>query len=359
MELFNGRFEKTHTWYKFLLPIKKACCSEGSRFPVYLKKGNSNNLIVMFSGGGISWNEVTAANPTTLITLFLRNSGFYFPKVGIVEEITKGGILKAQDVKNPFNDWNIISVPYSTGDFHIGNNDYPYTDERGKQRILHHCGAHNVATVLEATNGLFAQPDKLLICGESAGGFGCIAQAENIIWSYPECSQITVFSDSAGGSFRHWKEIVRDVWKADRELWECIQSPYLNLDWFTLLYRKFGNRIKYLNSCSYHDGTLTSYQKAMKNGKKKTAVDPDGLAEFYTGLIESQKNLLQEIPGFRCYISDWNENKKTGATAHCALGNKLFHKKNSTGNSLADCLDDAVNQAKLYNVGLDLLEKSL
>jgi hypothetical protein len=359
MKIFPGSFEKTHTWYKLALPIAEACCSEGSPYSIFLKKGNSNNLIVYFSGGGASWNEHTAARPNSWGAFFFGKPTYYFPKVvDFLEGLTRDGILKANDPGNPFNDWNILSLPYGTGDFHAGKNDYPYTDKKGGRRTLHHSGARNVAAALKASQGFFPRPDQLLITGESAGAFGCIAQAENVIRNYPDCKHITVLSDSAQLAYPGWKAVVRDVWKADRELWECIESNSLSQDWFRLLYRKFGDRLTYLHACSYHDAILTIYQKALNTGVMENAVDQDGLAQFQAGLAEAQKTLLREIPEFRCYISDWGENKKTGATTHCAMRTRLFHTKNSAGISLADWLDDAVNRGKRANVGLDLLEKS-
>ena len=36
------------------------------------------------------------------------------------------GITDIASDKNPFKDWSFVVITYATGDFHIGNNDYPY-----------------------------------------------------------------------------------------------------------------------------------------------------------------------------------------------------------------------------------------
>ena len=350
---FPGTFTKTHKWYKLPLPKGKACCSEGSTYFATLKKGASNKLVVFFGGGGLSWNEASASNPITIFS-FINGKGLsYFPKIGL-QELMKDGLLAENGKNNPFHEWNFILLPYATGDFHVGNNDFAYTDGKRKRRILHHYGARNVTASLEAAKDLFPQPDQLLIAGESAGAFGCIAQAAHIIDFFPNCKNITVFSDSGQISYPKWKETVRDIWKADRELWECIQTNTLNLDWFRLLYNKLGNRVNYLNYCSYHDGLLSQFQKKMNHDIYR--LDKTGLEEFQVDLAKTQKALLQEIPGFHCYISALHKNKKNDSTSHTASRYKSFYTKNADGISLADWLDDAVNNGKLYNVGLDLLK---
>jgi hypothetical protein len=349
---FPGTFTKTQKWYKLPLPKAKACCSEGSTYYVHLKKGASNKLMVFFGGGGISWNEYSASKPITIPRLLTGQAAFYFPKIGL-QELMKDGLLAGNDKYNPFNDWNFILLPYATGDFHVGNNDFAYTDKKGKRRILRHYGARNVTASLEAVKNLFPSPVQLLIAGESAGAFGCIAQAAHVVGFFPDCNNITVFSDSGQISYPKWKETARDIWKADRELWECIQTNTLNLDWFRLLYNKLGNRVNYLNYCSYHDGLLSQFQKKMNHDIFK--LDKPGLEEFHVDLAKTQKALLQEIPGFHCYISGLHKNKKNDSTSHTASRYKSLYTKNNEGISLAAWLDDAVNNGKFYNVGLDLL----
>lgn len=353
---FPGSFPKTHTWYKLPLPKEKASCSEGSTYYVYLKKGASNKLMVFFGGGGVSWNERSAARPITIMNFLSGKGAFYFPKIDRMQELMNGGILAEKDINNPFHDWNFILLPYATGDFHVGNNDFAYTDGKGKRRILRHYGARNVTASLEAVQNHFASPDQLLIAGESAGAFGCVAQAAHIVDFFPGCQNITAYTDSGQLYYPQWKETVRDVWKADADLWECIQTNNLLLDWFRRLYKKLGDRANYMNSCSYHDGLLSQYQKMINHGINK--IDKAGLDEFFVHLVETNKTLLQEVPGFHFHISAVEYNEKNDSTAHTATRYKRFYTKNAEGISNADWLNDAANHGKFYNVGIHLLESA-
>ena len=179
-KIFSGSFPKTHTWYQLPLPRGKASCSEGSAYHISVKRGATNKLVVFFAGGGMSWDETSAAHPISIWSLFNGQGLTYFSRIGI-QEWAKAGLLGAKNPKNPFNDWNYILLPYATGDFHVGDNDFAYPGRWRQRKILRHYGARNVTASLEAAKELFPPPEQLLIAGESAGALGCVAQAAHVV----------------------------------------------------------------------------------------------------------------------------------------------------------------------------------
>jgi hypothetical protein len=353
-KLYPGSFKKTRKWYRYPLSKEVAISSDGSEFCIYLKKGTNNNLIVFFNGGGASWKKEIAGKDLTIGRLLRGKEAYYFPKANFIQELLMGGILAENDKKNPLNDWNFAVISYTTGDFHVGNNKFDYMDEKGDKEIMYHYGARNVTASLNVIHEIFPHPTQLLIMGESAGAFGCVAHAASIVEMYPECNAIAVIPDSGQLHYPGWKETVRDIWKAHSDFWDCIQTNNLLLDWFRLLYSKLGTRIKYLNYCSYHDDTLTPYQNKMNHNKYK--IDKTALDEFYTYLVETHKTLLNEIPGYYCYTSALNKKKKDDSTPHTAFRFRRVYTKNEHGVSIADWLNDAINNKKFYNVGMELLE---
>src|SRR5512135_1050366 len=168
MKDYPGKFEKPNTWYRLPLPPGRGLCSEGSPYRGWVKKGSSRKLIVCFDGGGVAYDEFTAARPIILT----GRQGFYFPKVSFLNDLLHGGILAANDPQNPFNDWDALQLGYATADFHVGNTDFPYTGLKGESRVLHHCGKCNTAALLELAGEVFPETEQLLITGESAGAFG-------------------------------------------------------------------------------------------------------------------------------------------------------------------------------------------
>lgn len=90
------------------------------------------------------------------------------------------GILNRTDPDNMFADWNIVHLPYCTGDLHIGNKVngstengieavLGYTDCLKKNMSIHQVGYLNTMAVLKWTLANYPDPEHLIIGGSSAG----------------------------------------------------------------------------------------------------------------------------------------------------------------------------------------------
>lgn len=352
---FKGTFPRTHRWFIHTLPTDQARCSDGSPYSIYLKRGTVNKLVVYFSGGGLAWDAYTAARPTTLRTMLFGGEGYYFGRVMTYLEIINGGILAPWDPRNPFNDWNCVFIPYATGDCHVGDNDYSYTDARGRQRVLHHHGARNVDAALDAALPIFGCPDEVLVAGESAGAIGCVAQAPNVARRLG-CGHLTVYSDSGQMYTPRWPQILRENWRVEQPLAACVADGNLLLHWFRWLNREMDGRVTLLQSCSSHDGTLAAYESKLNGGD--FTYDARELADFNARLCRVFSTLAGELPNYRFYLSEQGRNPRDGSTLHTAARYPWYYSRNAEGISVASWLDDAVNRGSLYHVGQGLLHGS-
>ena len=50
-------------WYRIMIP--EGMAGDGSAYHIYIKRADPEKLCVFFSGGGVAWNEYTAARPVT------------------------------------------------------------------------------------------------------------------------------------------------------------------------------------------------------------------------------------------------------------------------------------------------------
>uniref|UniRef100_K3WPQ5 Carboxylesterase type B domain-containing protein n=1 Tax=Globisporangium ultimum (strain ATCC 200006 / CBS 805.95 / DAOM BR144) TaxID=431595 RepID=K3WPQ5_GLOUD len=100
------------------------------------------------------------------------------------------GILNRTNTDNVFQDWNIIHIPYCTGDLHIGNAVHePVDSAMGKRLGRSQCMGQNMSTHLNGyENSLSAlkwalanypNPEHLIIGGASAGSLA--AQALSVV----------------------------------------------------------------------------------------------------------------------------------------------------------------------------------
>ena len=84
--------------------------------------------------------------------------------------------LIRRDVEGPTQNFNMVYVPYCTGDVHTGNNVIVYKDPLNKDPDLefHHAGHTNVLAISEYLRKQFPATDRLFVTGCSAGGAGSL-----------------------------------------------------------------------------------------------------------------------------------------------------------------------------------------
>jgi len=324
-----------------LYPLKGCVSGNGKPYGVSLKKGRENKLLVNFLGGGASWSEETAKKPITIPSLLRKKEVFYIPHVSpSMMKLGHVGLLSTKDKRNPFCDWHVLNIPYSTADFHIGAQDFQYQDDRGKDKMLHHHGAKNVTAALTELKRFLPQtPDMLLISGTSGGAFGCLAHAPAIKNLYPNCSNIVVYAEGAHLRAPIWQNTIQNIWNVDPDLAAHLNSEDLIVDLFRYAESNLPRDTKFLYAVSVWDDALTRFMSKMNHGK--TEITKQTLEEFHHSLIDVVNTLKAEIQNCAHYLTDYGK-KKDGTTPHIFLGSpKLLYGKMQDGVSLADWIFQA------------------
>jgi hypothetical protein len=166
-----------YSWQKVELPGAK--CGNGSQYKFFVHQSSSPNLLFFFEGGGACWDYDTcsgragvlgAANPNGITDDYMTQ--FTAKYVSPIVNGADPGIPLRSRIDLPTKDWNIVYMPYCTGDVHVGNNAATYTDQTGQQPPLvwHHSGYSNTVLAINHAKALFPSVQKLLVTGFSAGG---------------------------------------------------------------------------------------------------------------------------------------------------------------------------------------------
>ena len=336
---------KMQKWYCY--PLEGCVSGNGKPYRVSFKKGIENKLLVNFLGGGASWNIETASKPITMQTLVLKKEAFYLNYVPVIAmKLGHVGLLSATDKRNPFRNWYILNIPYSTADFHLGTHDFHYNDDKGKDKILYHHGAKNMAVILTELKRLFSgTPDMLMISGLSAGAFGCLAHAPAIKRLYPDCGKTVVYAESAHLRSSLWQEIVKDIWQADPDLAAYTESEDLIVDLFHYAEDNMPTNTQFLHFVSVWDEALTQFMSKMNHGKVE--ITEQSLQVFHNSLIDVVKRLKAERKNYFYYLTDYGK-KKDGSTPHVFFGYpKMLYSKMQDGVSLADWIFQAFEKNPL------------
>lgn len=165
------------TWQKVEPP--DAVCGNGSQYKFFVRNTGSPNVLFFFEGGGACWDYDTcsgragvlgAANPNGITDDYMQQ--FTAQYVSPIVNGADPGLPFRSRTDLPTKDWNIVYLPYCTGDVHVGNNVKTYADPTGVEPPLtwHHNGYENTLAAVNHAHAMFPNVQKLLVTGFSAGG---------------------------------------------------------------------------------------------------------------------------------------------------------------------------------------------
>ncbi|HWO22232.1 MAG TPA: pectin acetylesterase-family hydrolase [Kofleriaceae bacterium] len=169
-EIQNPPRDQYETWLKVEPP--GVVCGNNSPFKFFANfSDKSDNLVVVFEPGGACWDYDSctgkngirgAANVNGLPDDHWRLAPLISP------------FLSRFDEESPSREWNMIYVPYCTGDVHTGNRVVTYSSAGSPDVTFHHQGNAAVQQVVAWLDQSFTHVPKLLVTGCSAGGVGSL-----------------------------------------------------------------------------------------------------------------------------------------------------------------------------------------
>lgn len=169
----------TYPWVRVELP--GTVCSNGSQYRFwYYDSPTSNNMVISYEGGGACWDYPScsgqtgilgAANPNGIPTDYITQMKAKFVSP-IINGADPGIPLFRSKTNLVTNGWDMVYMPYCTGDVHVGNRVATYTDPTGQNPPLtfRHNGYNNSIAALNFLRTRFPSIGKLLVTGFSAGG---------------------------------------------------------------------------------------------------------------------------------------------------------------------------------------------
>ncbi|MFE8073072.1 pectin acetylesterase-family hydrolase [Marinobacteraceae bacterium S3BR75-40.1] len=163
-----------------LAPETGAVCGNGSQYKFFINRvPNTSNTIIYLEGGGACWDYPSctgeagirgARNPDGIPDdyMSLLNPGASLVSPFVVR-LHPWSRVKTQN-------WNMVYVPYCTGDIYSGDKVAVYEDPAGQEPPLvwHHNGVRNMRAVIAWLKDNLQRPAQMLETGCSAGGAGSL-----------------------------------------------------------------------------------------------------------------------------------------------------------------------------------------
>ncbi|MCR9104133.1 MAG: pectinacetylesterase family protein [Gammaproteobacteria bacterium] len=251
-------------------------CYTGNAFNMSTRDGASEELLIFLQGGG-------ACGPTSCSAV----------DVGL--PLFNVGILEAGNPTNPATDFDLGYVPYCDGTLFTGDRDVDSDGDGNNDRFFR--GIQNLSASLDIIVSTYPAPSRILLAGNSAGGFGVHYALPLVRKLYPEVP-IELVNDSGVGIWNPGtQESLIDYWNS---------AAFIPAS---------------CDACTREDGNLTGYHQYQLDEDKNlrmgfisstadevvtgSGIDP---AVFGAELIETVAELEQSHPDrFRSLISFTDE----------------------------------------------------
>ncbi|MEM9847745.1 MAG: pectin acetylesterase-family hydrolase [Bacteroidota bacterium] len=342
--------EKKVDWQRVSFE-EAAFCSDSSAYYLFARRGTSDNLIIHFLGGGACWDYETCANPLTPLKAMAMGmhhnlKNYYLPDVSKQTPRVLSGLF-SDAKKNPFSDWNLVLIPYCTADLQLGNTKNTYTNADGASVEVFHNGKNNVQQALAWVYANFKQPKKLVVSGDSAGGFSTMIYTEPIHQHY-QASETFQVVDCAYMDDKNWADLMQ-TWKAE------VDFDYEGENIVTaILKHRLPEDVKCLYIGSKYDYVLSQFNA------KLTSADYDStyVKDWAASLSHTISALEAADIDYQYFLTDYKARKHQYDTPHTFLNwNPSYYKCEESGIYLYEWLAQNIIDEKASSVGRDLLEK--
>lgn len=275
------------------VPFSDATCANGTPTGIGVNPGTSKRLVVYLEGGGACWDPTTCNDLKTAANLDGWDEAMFRARIASGAK----SHLDRTAANNPFRDASYVYIPYCTGDVHGGDKEQTYAG-----RTIKHFGRRNIAAFLKRIAPTFADADRVVLTGSSAGGFGAALN----YWRFKEAfGAVRVdLVDDSGPPFPNDKMGHFAEWVAAWDLLpaiapgcaECANGNVLGLFGY---YSKTYPEARFALLSYDRDGTISRF------------FDLAG-TEFATTLAEVTTKYIDPLPNMRAF--------ELAGTSHTMLG---------------------------------------
>ncbi|MCA9893498.1 MAG: hypothetical protein KC615_10975 [Anaerolineae bacterium] len=233
------------TW-TMIEPGGDTICALGTPYAYFVRPAEqpSDQLLIYFQGGGACWlGQICDPDdtPTYDRSVDAGDSPDHYD-----------GIFNFENDENPFLNYNVVFIPYCTGDVFLGDRVATYRSRINDEVTIHHNGYVNAMTVLDWTFANAPEPATVFVTGSSAGAIPSPFYAQFVAEAYPD-ARIEQFGDAAGG-YRNQvlASAVFSAWGTESILTEDFAGIRLGELNFERLYRVIGAKYPGITFSQYN-----------------------------------------------------------------------------------------------------------
>ncbi len=169
-------------------------CFTGNQFSMFTRDGSANSLLIFLQGGGFC-SPVSCDAVETGIPLI------------------PFGILNPNDAQSTVSDYNLGYVPYCDGSGMMGDTEVDSDGDGENDRFFK--GIQNLSASLDVILQTYPSPNKIVLAGNSAGGFAVHAALPLVRKLYPDVKIFVINDAGVGISSPGVLPALFDYWNAN------------------------------------------------------------------------------------------------------------------------------------------------
>ncbi len=204
-------------------PIENTFCRDGSGNGLFVRFTDSDKLLIYFEGGGActtkgfchfnpkNVNEILSGDGQTVLgTALAAAPGRQQP--GVYSANVLSGIFDDANAANPYKGWNMVYVPYCTGDVHFGSN--PAAMVPGVPEPQKLVGYLNTREFMSHVAPTFKDKiSRFVVTGASAGSFGTALNFSMIADSFKGIQGDAILDSGAPFEDAYWPACLQQSWR--------------------------------------------------------------------------------------------------------------------------------------------------
>jgi len=210
-------------------------CTFGAEMKVAVHPGTANKVMLFMEGGGAEW----PGGGFAVALNFPWDIGF-----------------KSFDEENPLHDWSFVYLPYCDNSIHSGDSEAFYGG-----RMHYHHGARQIAAAVTLMLELFPNPEKILVAGSSAGGYGTFI-GWGLVKSQYMNTDTYIMNDSGTG---FWNPYDPETWEIIKEAWnihipsDCTKCQGSIITYLYEVFMRYDPQVRIGMFSSYRDWIISGW----------------------------------------------------------------------------------------------------
>ena len=282
-------------WQKVDVPMSTgAMCGNGSPFKFFVYRvPDTTNTMFYFEGGGACWDYEScsgqsgirgARNPNGIPDDYVKNINLLdFQSTANLGTAAVSPLIYTHHPYNQFKtgEWNLVYVPYCTGDIYVGDKTETYADPTGENPdlVFHHNGLRNVQSVVSWARNNLRKPKQLAVAGCSAGSVGALLNYSKV-------------AEDMGSKYGYLIDDSGPIYNAPRSTGDSASYPQIPL------------QSKVLSSWTTYDPNDTSSENPVNMLTNLTpGFDGDNMGTIYNALSNKFPNYRL---GMTHFLADGN-----------------------------------------------------